>query len=626
MSTKITTAGVTAATRARNNQGPKINITSFKIGSSLTPPVGNEIDITPDLVYTGFPSQLQYAIVNDNTVQYIVTLDESIGPFDIGRIGLFMDNGDGTSTLFSVTTIDALTADHKFPTAGNVVGNRLSYNIYLAISSLANIANFTIQLLQLLTIPEVPSELSLPDPDHVAFNTYQVMKHSVTRIPAIAYRETAAQGRTPSAWLMGSERLIPGQGEGVVPLGTNLFDSSAAVGLVVGLDSQNQKIIVGEPATNRYILGIRSSPEEITNYGIYVDTNPNPAIAYSPMLKLYADTAPNAGKVTATPNSWPIGYALGPVNSPPNAVGYACWIDFTMGFGAVGIPGPQGPKGDTGPPGTGGGPGGGGFSNSGQCYLSLSSGILLLSPYNGNNIIINSTVRQIPAGGVALAPTGLQPNSLYYIYAYMSPTNVMFLEASTANHVTSTFDGVEIKNYDQSRTLVGMAYTVSGPAWADTNTGQIYVLSWFNPRWKSGVTQFTSVHTTSGATFVEIGPEIQNFFLTWANREVKYVTGGYCGANGGDGVGTVMSFDGVGFEKYSLGCNLMGARPTKNNAPVGVIGVRSSLTEGRHYGTLKGMLAGGGPGNAYWNMTIPTGATGTTPIDAPVNLTVSVLG
>jgi hypothetical protein len=257
MTTQITAAGIKAAAHARNNQGPKINITTFKIGPTIQVPVVNDpsIDIV-DAVYTGFPSQLQYTVVNDNTVEYIVALDESVGNFDIGRIGLFMDNGDGTSTLFSITSIDAPAPDHKFQTSGSVVGNRLTYNIYLAISNMANIANFTIQLLQILTIPEVPTELSLPDPDHVAFNTYQVQKHSVTRVPAVAYRETAAQGRTPSAWLMGSERLIPGQGEGVVPLGTSLFDTLAAVGKVVGLDSQNQKIIIGEPATNRFILGL----------------------------------------------------------------------------------------------------------------------------------------------------------------------------------------------------------------------------------------------------------------------------------------------------------------------------------------------------------------------------------
>jgi Phage tail-collar fibre protein len=631
LTTQITAAGIASATRAKNNQGPKINITSFKIGPTIQVPVINDpsTDIT-DAVFTGFPSQLQYAIVNDNTVEYIVTLDESVGPFDIGRIGLFMDNGDGTSTLFSITSIDAPNPDHKFPTSGGVVGNRLTYQIYLAISNMANIANFTIQLLQILTIPEVPSELSLPDPDHVAFNTYQVQKHSITRVPAIAYRETAAQGRTPSAWLMGSERLIPGQGEGIVPLGTSLFDASAVVGKVVGLDSTNQKITIGEPATNRYILGLRVSPEEITNYGVYVVPSTDPfSTTLSPMQKLYADTGANAGKITTVANQWPIGYAIGPANTP-NAVGYLCWIDFTLGFGAIGTPGPPGPQGPPGPAGTGGG-GTTGFSNSGQCYLSLQSGSLRLTPFNGNNLIINSTVQKIPAGGVGLTPAGLQANTLYYIYAYMNGT-VMTLEASTTSHITSSFDGVEIKNLDQSRTLVGMAYTIAGPAWAD-DAGRLYVVSWFNPRSKSSTTCFTAFHTTSGGEFVELGQEIRNYFITFANRGVKYLTSGSCGGNGGNGVTTAMSFDNNGFERFSASQNENGSRGNTQQGPVAVVGMKSGLSETLHFGTLVGVLSNGGPGRAYWLLTIGTSSHPSNPpsdptggIDAPVSLTIAVEG
>jgi hypothetical protein len=43
-------------------------------------------------------------------------------------------------------------------------------------------SDFAFQLLPLLTISEVSSELILPDPLHVAFNTYQVMKHSVSPV------------------------------------------------------------------------------------------------------------------------------------------------------------------------------------------------------------------------------------------------------------------------------------------------------------------------------------------------------------------------------------------------------------------------------------------------------------
>jgi hypothetical protein len=620
MTTKITDVGVAAATRAKNNQGPKINITTFKIGSSISPPVGNEIDIVDDLVYTGSPAQLQYAIVNDSTVQYVVTLDESVGPFDVGRIGLYTDNGDGTFTLFSITSIDAPTADHKFPTSGTVVGNRLTYNIYLAISKSANIANFTIQLLQLLSIPEVPSELSLPPPSGVAFNTYQVMKHSITRVPAVAYTH-----KTPASWFMSSERLIPGQGEGVVPIDPTSFDTLATVGTVVGLDYTNQKIIVGEPATNKYILGIRSSQEEITNYGVYVDT----VNTYTPMQPLFVDTGVNAGKLTITPNNWPIGYALGPANSPPNAVGYLCWIDFTMGFGG-GQAGPPGPQGPQGPPGDSGGPGGGGgFDNAGCCYLQKVGANLVLIPQNGNGLIINDVIQKIPTGGVSLPPSGLNPSTLYYIYVYMNGST-MTLMASTAGHITSTTDGIEIMNTDQTKTLVGMAFTVPGPAWADSSSdgtyGQLYVLSWFNPKLKSSVTTFSGEkRTSSQAAWVELGADIRNYFLIWPNREAYFTTGGYCGAtSAGVGPATAMSFDGGPYEANFVGANASAAGGVSNTAPVAVEGVKYGLIEGGpHYGTLMGIVYGTGSGSGRWRF-VAFNNSGSFP--APVSLTITVEG
>jgi hypothetical protein len=62
-------------------------------------------DIT-DSVYTGDSTHLQYAVVDNNTVEFMVTLDEPVGNFSVGRIGLFHDNGAGGHILFSITALD----------------------------------------------------------------------------------------------------------------------------------------------------------------------------------------------------------------------------------------------------------------------------------------------------------------------------------------------------------------------------------------------------------------------------------------------------------------------------------------------------------------------------------------
>ena len=45
----------------------------------------------------------------------------------------------------------------------------------------------------------------------------------------------------------------------------------------------------------------------------------------------------------------------------------------------------------------------------------------VFAPKNGNTIVINGALQTIPAGGIVLAPTGLQANTLYYIYVTMNP-------------------------------------------------------------------------------------------------------------------------------------------------------------------------------------------------------------
>jgi hypothetical protein len=600
--------------------GPLINITTFKVGPTIIPPAENDpsIDIT-DSVYKG--SQLQYAVVDNNTVEYIVTLDESVGNFSVGRIGLFMDNGNGTSTLFSITSMDSPNPDYKFKTSGNVVGDRLTYSIYLAISNMSKITNFTIPLLPLLSVPEASSEQDLPDPLHVAFNSSQVMKHSVMRVPSIAYRETLTQGRLIPAWLMSPERLIPGQGEGIVPVVSTAFDTSAIVGTVVGLDYTNQKIIVGEPTANKWILGVRSADEEITNYGMYVD----PVNTYSPMQRLFVDTGANAGKLTTIPNQWPVGYALGSV-STQNAVGCLCWIDFTLGFGGSTTAGPPGPVGPPGIPGPGG-TGGGGYSNPGQCYLKKVGSNLILIPYNGNSILINSVKQRIPAEGVALPPTGLNPSTLYYIYAFMKDA-VMSLQASTINHITSTFDGVEIMNTDQSKTLVGMAYTVAGPAWSDTD-GQLYVLSWFNRRRKRTRTIVPTLVRTGGSQWVSVGGH--NYFLVWSNNLVFFSISGSHGSTGGNSSSTSINFDGVlagqGLLNESEGSTVGQSGPESgrgySGGAIATKGCKKGLIEAAHWANIIGVFASGGNGVAQWRNYVTT-VSGAPP--SPVSLTISVDG
>lgn len=156
-------------------------------------------------------------------------------------------------------------------------------------------------------------------------------------------------------------------------------------------------------------------------------------------------------------------------------------------------------------------------SQHGQCRLAKSGASLLLSPLNGNKLIINGTVQTIPSAGVTLAAPATS-GTTYFIYAYMN-TGTMTLEYSTTGHATDSTTGVEIKSGDATRTLVGMARTVSS-AWVDSATQRL-VISYFNRRSISAVYAFAAGQSTSSVSFVELNSAYRIEFLTWGDEALQ---------------------------------------------------------------------------------------------------------
>jgi hypothetical protein len=215
-----------------------------------------------------------------------------------------------------------------------------------------------------------------------------------------------------------------------------------------------------------------------------------------------------------------------------------------------------------------------------QCFLSLSGGNLVLSRFNGAYVNINGVAQLIPSAGVTLAATGTTPTTLYYIYVYMNSTT-MTLEASTTVPATDSTTGVRIKNGDSTRTLVGMARPVTGPAWADSAT-QMFVVSYFNRQPKRLINVFTANRTRSNSTPGEINTEIRCEFLAWANSAVRATASGSFVSNTGSDISSAaISFDGGAQEDG--GCQTASTSRTALNAISS-----KQLADGYHYVTLFG--------------------------------------
>jgi hypothetical protein len=234
----------------------------------------------------------------------------------------------------------------------------------------------------------------------------------------------------------------------------------------------------------------------------------------------------------------------------------------------------------------------------GQCYLSLSGGNLLLSPWNGNLLAINGILYTIPSGGVTLAPTSLSANTTYYIYAWMN-SGTMTLEASATAYATNTTTGIKQKSGDATRTLVGMWRIIAGPAWSTSPT---LGLSWFNRQSKSANAYFTTTRGITSTIFVEIHSEIEVPFLSWLNANVNVASSGmFWTSNGTYAVVTSIGFDGTTPQEVSAASYLVNEIPFALNLNT------ASLSEGYHYATLLGLCNGGGVNAAWYNVANSAG-------------------
>jgi hypothetical protein len=173
----------------------------------------------------------------------------------------------------------------------------------------------------------------------------------------------------------------------------------------------------------------------------------------------------------------------------------------------------------------------------GQCRFDISGTNVVLVPFDGCFIRIAGKVYAIPAGGVVSGPTGCHVNgvlgnlaasTIYYVYVFNNG-GTLALDFCTTGHTTDTTAGnvgVEIKNGDNSRTLVGAAITATGGGFSET-TAWMGVSSWFN-RWRrplQGTTVNVSGFSTSGGWAV-IGGTI-TYFWTWAGESVRIDCKGY---------------------------------------------------------------------------------------------------
>lgn len=226
----------------------------------------------------------------------------------------------------------------------------------------------------------------------------------------------------------------------------------------------------------------------------------------------------------------------------------------------------------------------------GQCVLGLVSTNLVLSPYKGIVLTFPAGDAVVPSAGVSLAASGLSPDTTYFIYAVQTAGVVTSLEASATGHVTDAGTGIEVKSGDATRVLVGMARTVTGPAWADS-TAKRLVRSWFNDRGIAGSGTAAGGNTTS-ISYVEANTAMRFEFLVWALEptHMSYYGTHSHGANGG------LVLSQLYLDAASTGA--YGSHHSATGGYQGSFNAAYNATLGEGYHVLAGYLVSNGGGTA----------------------------
>lgn len=229
----------------------------------------------------------------------------------------------------------------------------------------------------------------------------------------------------------------------------------------------------------------------------------------------------------------------------------------------------------------------------GQCRLTIVNATSIrLSPYDGNNLVIGGVARRLTSSGATLTNSGMNINTLYYIYAFWTGTAIS-LEFSATGHSPDSTTGVEIKTGDSSRTLVGMVYTNGSAQFSDGPTARL-VASWFNRRAVGGSVTTSGPLNFTSVSNAEISTSLRVQFLTWANEAVDIkASGQYTNSTATQSVAVITYVDSAAYGNVCgsyIPANGVGMAFSSSNSltPTG-----GYLSEGFHTARIFGSVTAG---------------------------------
>lgn len=273
--------------------GPVVNINSFKLGSDfgfISVPADTDVHT---LVYTGKSSQLFVSNEGD-LYKFYITLDNTIGDFQVGNIGFYLPTGE----LYILAVLDSQT--QKLMAGPNSPGNRKIFTVSLQIVN-HQIADVTVSISQNILLPELLDQTSLSDALVSPYNLTILDNQTSVKIPT-----SGLAMRVDGDWFFNSFYTSPLQARALT-INPNLFNAYVNVGSTIYFNPQSGKLELGDGINkSKGIIGVRGNFNDIVSYGIINYTGTNFVFGQW----YYADGGNNAGGLTTVPTNYVVGLAV----------------------------------------------------------------------------------------------------------------------------------------------------------------------------------------------------------------------------------------------------------------------------------------------------------------------------
>lgn len=188
MKTILTNRGKEALARAIAS-GNKLRVTKFNVGSAANfTPAATDLDVKPQIVFSGGASLISTSIVNQDQIRYVITIPEPEGPFSVGNIMLFFydpEENEYIPYLFGVEPV----AQPKYKSdPPSVTGNRLMFGLTAKFTNVAQAFDIKVVSPTYSSIPNIRDEFDLPTASSASFQQYVLQNTTITGAPGLAAR------------------------------------------------------------------------------------------------------------------------------------------------------------------------------------------------------------------------------------------------------------------------------------------------------------------------------------------------------------------------------------------------------------------------------------------------------